>query len=477
MKTRILSLLPLLVCCLVAPLLAQNDFSITIPEGFGEPGRLFVVRHNGDSSDSDPGDGTCSDANGNCTLRAAIDEANANNAPADVIIFELAYPAVIELTQGVLSLTEAATQVIGPGARKLTIKRSSTAPTSSRIFNVTNADVRTRTVIRGLRLEGGFAGQSVAGGAVRIGPGAVVDMAEMWFAGNSAGSGGAISNEGTVNIARSLFVNNSATAEGGAIYLSAGSSAVLTNSTLTSNSAANGGAVYATGSLLSVNNTITHNAAVAAASSVASAAGSNVEFLNTIIGGDTSLPVTSLSGTFTSRGHNIVTDARTSAGFSNGVNNDQVSDNNTIDPLLGPLADNGGQTDTRALLVDSPAVDRGNSCVYDQSCAVAIPRLRWDQRVMYTRQTLSGIVDVGAFESGNTASSGGMSLGSFALGNGPRRIGIVLCINASTGERRARTLDVRGGYRFSGLNLGDVYVIDQRSKRGRTGPFVFAPEF
>jgi hypothetical protein len=32
------------------------------------------------------------------------------------------------------------------------------------------------------------------------------------------------------------------------------------------------------------------------------------------------------------------------------------------DPLLGPLADNGGPTDTHALFPDSPAIGRGGSC-------------------------------------------------------------------------------------------------------------------
>lgn len=304
-------------------------------------------------------------------------------------------------------------------------------------------------------------------------------MFEMWFSGNSAGKGGAVSNEGTLNITRSLFANNSASAEGGAIHLASGSSMVLTNTTHTSNAAATGGAIYAAGNLLSANNTVTHNSATASASSIASAPGASIGMMNTIVGADTSLPVTTLAGTFNSLGNNMVADARGATGFEDGVNNDQVSENNAIDPLLGPLADNGGQTDSRALLTNSPAIDQGNNCVYDQSCAAAIPRLRWDQRTRHPRRSslLNGVVDVGAFESGSTASIGSMSIGAFPVTMGPRRIGFVIAINATTNERRTAVLRPSGSYRFSNLEFGDVYVLDYHVKNRQIPPFVFAPEF
>ena len=37
-------------------------------------------------------------------------------------------------------------------------------------------------------------------------------------------------------------------------------------------------------------------------------------------------------------------------------------DRNAVDPVLGPLASNGGPTATHALLQGSPAIDRGRSC-------------------------------------------------------------------------------------------------------------------
>lgn len=49
---------------------------------------IFTVNSTGDGSDSNPGDGTCSTGSGTCTLRAAIQEANANSG-RDTIEFNL----------------------------------------------------------------------------------------------------------------------------------------------------------------------------------------------------------------------------------------------------------------------------------------------------------------------------------------------------------------------------------------------------
>src|SRR5262249_3530110 len=61
-------------------------------------------------------------------------------------------------------------------------------------------------------------------------------------------------------------------------------------------------------------------------------------------------------GNLTSTGHNVVQGAS-----SPRVLTAQTGDQTGVDPKLGPLADNGGGTQTRALLLDSPARDAGNS--------------------------------------------------------------------------------------------------------------------
>jgi hypothetical protein len=65
-------------------------------------------------------------------------------------------------------------------------------------------------------------------------------------------------------------------------------------------------------------------------------------------------PGANCSGTITNGGYNL--DSGTSCGF--GTSNNSLSG---VDPMLAPLADNGGPTLTHALLEGSPAIDKGNS--------------------------------------------------------------------------------------------------------------------
>jgi hypothetical protein len=56
--------------------------------------------------------------------------------------------------------------------------------------------------------------------------------------------------------------------------------------------------------------------------------------------------------TITSNGYNLSSDGT--------CNFNSRGDLNNHDPLLGPLQNNGGTTDTMALLAGSPAIDAGN---------------------------------------------------------------------------------------------------------------------
>ena len=68
-----------------------------------------------------------------------------------------------------------------------------------------------------------------------------------------------------------------------------------------------------------------------------------------------------VQGSFSSLGHNLVGATDGISGFINGVNGDLAgSATAPIDPLLGPLTDNGGPTLTMALLHGSPALDAGD---------------------------------------------------------------------------------------------------------------------
>jgi len=61
-------------------------------------------------------------------------------------------------------------------------------------------------------------------------------------------------------------------------------------------------------------------------------------------------------------------------------------------PLLGPLADNGGPTQTHALLPGSPAIDAGPVPL------PAFPGDEFDQRGAGFARIVAGVVDIGAYE-------------------------------------------------------------------------------
>ncbi len=429
-------------------------------------GVLFTVNNNADSADATPGDRICADSIGQCTLRAAIQEANGNTASGDVIIFAMPWPAVINLTIGELAITARNLSIVGPGARRLAIRRSYVPGTPEfRIFHIPNAD--TNTVIRGISIENGRALKAMSGGGIKLVTGSTLSLIEMFLIENVASTGGGIANDGTLNITRSLIDSNTATTDGGALINSAGSSARITNSTITGSAASSGGAIHNNGALLLVNNTISHNFAVNSASSVLSGSAGSVNILNTIIASDISPTSASVQGTFISMGNNLITDARGSSGFTNGVNNDQVSDNNIINPLLGNLADNGGQTDTRALLNGSPAINTGNNCVWNGNCVLPPgPPLRffWDQRRGYSRGGIFDAVDIGAYEIGGSSSSGSI-FGAFNPGPAGRLLNsIVVFTNVTTNEKAYRVINPFG--RFRSPQFGnEIHILEYRTKR------------
>ena len=90
-----------------------------------------------------------------------------------------------------------------------------------------------------------------------------------------------------------------------------------------------------------------------------------------------------VSGGFNSLGHNLIGDTDGSSGW---VGTDLLN----VDPMLGPLQDNGGPTMTMALLPGSPAIDAG----------VPVAGITTDQRGI--SRTAYGPPDIGAFEAFQT---------------------------------------------------------------------------
>jgi hypothetical protein len=99
-----------------------------------------------------------------------------------------------------------------------------------------------------------------------------------------------------------------------------------------------------------------------------------------------------LLGDFTSNGCNLIGQDDGNTGFTDGVLGDIVGSSGApLDPLLGPLANNGGPTFTCALLSGSPALDAGDDTLLGAPWSVTT-----DQRNL--PRDSGSHVDIGAFE-------------------------------------------------------------------------------
>ena len=304
-----------------------SQISVTAQDDLA--GLLLTVNSNGDAPDANAGDRVCADSGRRCTLRAAIEESNAGST-RNAIIFDLAQPAIIVLTLGELSVSKNL-DIVGPGARRLTVQRSTVAGTPNfRIFHLPVG--QTSFNIRGITIKNG---NDFAGGGLFIQEGNIVALYDVALSENRATAGGGIANFATLSIFRSLLNSNIAINQGGAITSTVGSASLsIISSTLTENSASFGGALDNVGSAVLINNTISRNAASSGSSSIFSNPLGNVKVMNTIIGRDIGQTVPTIQGQFQSLGNNIVTNSQGSTGFTNGVNSDQVSNNNSIDPIV-----------------------------------------------------------------------------------------------------------------------------------------------
>ena len=190
----------------------------------------------------------------------------------------------------------------------------------------------------------------------------------------------------------STFANNQTVGRGGALDLEPGSQATVADSTFSVNFASvSGGAVglYAqttsvnlASSLVLTSSTLFGNQVGTGAPGgglyVQGTANATALVRDTIVAGNQIFhgAATDVSGTLDPAGdHNLIGDGTGLTGIENGANGNQIGTAAApIDPLLGPLADNGGPTQTFALLPGSPAIDAGSnpaSLATDQRGAAA----------------------------------------------------------------------------------------------------------
>lgn len=220
----------------------------------------------------------------------------------------------------------------------------------------------------------------------------------------SSGDGGGVDADGPTTITRSTISGNTTHGGGGGIIARTSGTVSISNTTISGNSAQIGGGIIHGNSFLDLTNcTITNNSGGGVLIN-----SNTVKVRNTIIAGNGSgQDILSGFTSFGSSGNNLIGNGTGASGFTNGVNGDKVgTDVAPLNPRLGPLANNGGPTQTHTLLSASPALDAANNCVLDNTCSPAFGgSLTTDQRgTGFSRAADSGdagttqTVDIGAFE-------------------------------------------------------------------------------
>ena len=202
-----------------------------------------------------------------------------------------------------------------------------------------------------------FASNSASGDGGAIFNNSSMVLSEVSLHSNSAqsgGSGGGIFHGGTTGELDRVTLSNNDATQGGAICNKSANPLQLTNVTISGNTASEGAAIYTVSSVNVTNATIVANTASLSTGGIALQGGSAAATLkNTIIAGNTGGNTNTL---VTSLGYNI-DDGNTAFIATTG---DQQNVTGVMS-TLGSLHDNGGFTQTRALLSGNPAIDAGTS--------------------------------------------------------------------------------------------------------------------
>jgi hypothetical protein len=370
----------------------------------------FTVNSTADNVDINPGDGIAEDSLGNTTLRAAIMETNALagaqtiTIPAGIYLFTLVGIDEDAAAQGDLDITGDLT-INGAGAATTTIDGGSLDrvfeihldavinidgvtirngnPTSNGggilnrgVMTLAKSVVTSNTSYR-------FGGGILNSGTMTLTSTTVSGNFELVYHNGGTGGGGGINNRGTMTLIGTTVSGNISLNRGGGIYNSIYSgyySVTIINCTISGNIGLNGSAIYNLyGTIQLTNCTISGNTSTSNEGGFRNYGG-YAELKNTIVANNSP---SDLFGVITTLGHNLFENPGPGIIVGSGTG-DIVG----VDPMLGPLADNGGTTMTHALLLGSPAIN----AVPLTFCTVST-----DQRGIIRPQGPS--CDIGALES------------------------------------------------------------------------------
>lgn len=386
------------------------------------------------TSDAAPSGSECSGADGDCSLRQAIDKAQSGDT------IQLSgtpdSPAVYELTLGLSLLISKNLTITGNGPDATMIDGlSNLGGTFDQPYRIMKVSAGMTVNVTDLTFENGVDGNDENftncggpcetldgnGGGALFNDGGDVTLFQVAFSNNYGSAtplGGAIANSGTLGMTDVSFTgdgaafggglfNHSGTVtgvavtfendgrfdfDGGAVYVAGGSVGFEDTTVVGSGTASTfgGGIDNAGGTVILANDTLSGNIR----GSLETDVGATTEVVNTIIGAgfsdggvnyscvaaghSTNAGTTTANAVTTDLGNNIDEDGH--------CNLTQTGDISNVDAKLVPIADNGGPMRTQALLAGSPAIDAAD----DGQCSAV------DERG--TLRPQGAQCDIGAFE-------------------------------------------------------------------------------
>jgi hypothetical protein len=365
---------------------------------------VFKVDTTSDGADSNHGDGACRTAAGRCTLRAAVTEAGSH--PGSTVLvpagrFVLTIPPAFELPvmggdpilndldddHGDITLLTKTT-IHGAGARKTIVDGNHL----DRVFgNLVDGTITDLTITGGeaksheVVLYGGGGGignlgkltlervtvannEGGFGGGIFNIPGADLRIVDSTVRDNLAGEAGGIRFDWTGTMINTTVSGNRVVnfhdltrpvglaGKGGGID-ARGPGVSILNSTITNNSTTDGGG--------GINISLAYNDVLPAelTSPLKDITAGQITLHNTIVAGNTSTRgaanCAATMAKFVSAGHNLSDDRSCSLGTR--------GDHAATAAGLRPLADNGGPTDTHALVTGSPAIGGADAAACPKS--------------------------------------------------------------------------------------------------------------
>ncbi|MEO6589869.1 MAG: choice-of-anchor Q domain-containing protein [Pyrinomonadaceae bacterium] len=453
---------------------------------------------------ADTNDGTC---DADCSLREAVTAAN-TAAGDDIVNFDAAVfgtAQTITLTLGEIVITANGSFTLnGTGASRLTIDGNM----ASRILTINNAVafIKDLTFTHG---NGAGTANTGRGGAI-YNFGATTIISNSVITANSAANGGGLNNSattstpgpaqvGNLTFDNCIVSNNTATGSGGgmqnfststvtitnSIFMGNSSGGTtgggggqfnggvrITNSTFANNTAPNGGGggIQSNGTLgtLLTNVTISNNTSTTNGGGIhRGTTNTNFFIRNSIVAGNNGDPIspdiTNSTGGIVSEGNNIIGNVGTSTGWI-------MSDLLNTNPLLNPLANNGGFTMTFLPMAGSPAIDAGQNCVLDLTCATNNPpqAVTTDQRGVMRPQ--GAAVDIGSVEVAATMTSNATVSGRVLLASGQGVSKAIVTISDTNGVIQTALTSSFGYFTFAGISTGQAYTLNVSSKQYSFSP-------